>query len=128
MKLADLQPDVIEKLRPWRYDRILEKHEGPFDWGDAFKYEDPEFLEVEGHPVLLPVPRDQHPNIRILRAISSRDGQSLTLFLKDLTYARDPTDEMFSGGFMAVCDRFPGHDFFVATVYHEWFIVENPPQ
>jgi hypothetical protein len=26
---------------------------------------------------------------------------------------------------VAICERFPGEDFFVATVYHEWFIFEN---
>ena len=107
------------------YDRILEKHEGPFDWGGTIQYEDPEFLDVEGALVLLPVPRDQHRNIQILRSIRSADGCVLTVFLKDKTYAPDPVDDMFSAGFLAVCERFPGEDFFLATVYHEWFIVEN---
>jgi hypothetical protein len=27
-------------------------------------------------------------------------------------------------GFLAVCERLPGEQFFVASVYHEWFIFE----
>gem|GEM_PF-1873849 len=28
---------------------------------------------------------------------------------------------------MAVCDRMKGQDFYLATVYHEWFIIEPSP-
>jgi hypothetical protein len=31
----------------------------------------------------------------------------------------------FEAGFIAVCEKFPEEDFFVATLYHEWFIVDN---
>ena len=125
MTLAQLSPETLDKLKSWKYDRIVEKHEGPFDWGGTIRYEDPDFLDIEGDPVLLPLPRDQHPGIQILRAIRSSNGCVLTVFLKDKSCAPDPLDEMFSTGFLAVCERFPGEDFFLATVYHGWFIVEN---
>ena len=32
MKFADLKPEIVEKLKTRRYDRIVEKHEGPRDW------------------------------------------------------------------------------------------------
>jgi hypothetical protein len=68
------------------------------------------------------VERDHHPNITILRSIWSADGNVLTLFLKDTThYGDDP----FSAGFMAVCEKVAGEAFFLATVYHEWFIIER---
>ena len=28
-------------------------------------------------------------------------------------------------GFVAICDKFPDEEFYVAIVYHEWFMVEN---
>lgn len=123
MKLADLSPETLEKIKSCRYDRIIEKHEGPESWSAVLQYYHPEFLEVNGYDVLLPINRDRHPNITILRCIVSDDGQSLTIFLKDTTYVPDPRDEMFYAGFVAVCDKVPGEAFFLAIVYHEWFII-----
>ncbi len=85
------------------------------------RYCEPEFMIIEGRFVLLPVERSHHPNITILRCIWSADGKSLTLFVKDTTYDDDP----FSSGFMGVCDRVAGEDFFLAILYHEWFIIER---
>ncbi len=125
MTLSDLSPDVLQRLRSFSWDRIIEKHEGPEDWDRVFSYLRPEFLRIDGRDVLLPVDRENHPNITVLRCIVSDDGQSLTLFLKDTTLVPDPRSEKFLAGFVAVCDRFPDQDFFVAILYHEWFIISN---
>jgi hypothetical protein len=125
MKLSDLSPTTLKRLRAYRWDRIIEKHEGPEDWASVLKYDTPEFLLVEGRPVLLPVSQERHRNITILRCIVADDGQTLTLFLKDTTHVSDPQAEQFLAGFVAICDRFPGDDFFVAIIYHEWFIIKN---
>jgi hypothetical protein len=101
MKLSDLSPEVLEKVKSVRWDRIIEKHEGPEDWEALLRYYEPEFLEIEGRWVLLPVDRSHHPSITILRTIWSADGNSLTVFLKDTTY----DDDSFFSSFMAVCDR-----------------------
>jgi hypothetical protein len=124
-KLSDLSPDVLQRLRSFRWDRIIEKHEGPEDWERVFSYMNPEFIRIDGRDVLLPVDREHHPNIMVLRCIVSDDGQNLTLFLKDTTLVSDPRWEHFLAGFVAVCDRFPGEDFFVAIMYHECFIIEK---
>jgi len=121
MKIADLAAQTIEKIKSVRWDRIIEKHEGPEDWGAVFRYSEPEFIEVEGCSVLLPVDKSHHPNITILRCIWSADNNSVTLFLSDTTYEDDP----FFSGFMAVCDRVKGEEFFLAILYHEWFIIER---
>jgi len=71
-------------------DRIIEKHEGPERWESTLKYADPEFIEIAGYPVLLPVDREHHPNITILRCIASEDHRTLTIFLKDITHVTDP--------------------------------------
>ena len=121
MRLSDLSTQTLAKIKSVRWDRIIEKHEGPEDWDSVLRYYAPEFLLIEGRFVLLPVERSHHPNITILRCIWSADGKSLTLFLRDTTYDDDP----FFSGFMAVCDRVTGEDFFLAILYHEWFLIER---
>ncbi|MEO0520973.1 MAG: hypothetical protein AAF171_27185 [Cyanobacteria bacterium P01_A01_bin.116] len=121
MQIAALSEQTLNKIKSLRWDRIIEKHEGPETWAARFKWGDPEFLMVEGRAVLLPVERSHHQNITVLRAIWSADGQSLTLFLKDTTYS----DEWYDSGFLAVCDKLTGEAFYVATAYHEWFIIEQ---
>jgi hypothetical protein len=125
MKLADLSPTVLRCVRKLRWDRIIEKHEGPESWDAEFEYGDPEFIRLAGFDVLLPVNKKQHRNISLLRCIVGDSGRSLTLFLKDTTYSHSPDDPVFDAGFIAVCDRFPGKEFFVAIVYHEWFIIKE---
>ena len=126
MKLADLTAETIEQIKTLLYDRILEKHEGPAKWVSQFQYGDPEFMMIDNRAVLLPVEREQHANITVLRAIVGEDGTVLTLFLKDTTYVSDPQWEYFEAGRLAFCEKMPGHDFYIATVYHEWFIIQNP--
>jgi hypothetical protein len=125
MRIADLSPQTVEKLKTYRYDCIIEKHEGPEKWSAALRFYDPEFIEINGYNVLLPVSKDRHANITVIRCIVSDDGQTLTLFLKDTTHVIDPKYEMFEAGFLAICDKFPDEDFFIAIVYHEWFIIEK---
>ncbi|MEG4004791.1 hypothetical protein QUA41_15065 [Microcoleus sp. Pol11C1] len=78
------------------------------------RYGEPEFIEIEGRWVLLSVETSRHQNITILRTIWSADGNSLTLFFKDTTF----DDDMFVSGYMAVCDRPKGEEFFLAVLYH----------
>jgi hypothetical protein len=125
VRLADLSPATRERLDAWRWDRIIEKHEGPWSWGDTLAYTNAEFMSIDGRDVLLPLDAEQRPNVTILRTIVGADERTLTIFLKDTTYATDPEWERFTAGFLAVCDRFPGEEFYVAVVYHEWFIIEN---
>ena len=121
MKLSDLSAQTLEKIKLVRWDRIIEKHEGPEDWDSVFRYEEPEFIEIKGCAVLLPVDKSHHPNISIIRCIWSADKNSVTLFLSDTTY----DDDVFFSGFMAVCDRPKDEEFFLAILYHEWFIIER---
>ena len=125
ISLSSLSPATRERLDAWRWDRIIEKHEGPEDWGGTLRYTDAEFIDVDGHAVLLPLDAEQRPNVTILRTIVSEDQRTLTIFLKDTTYVENPRDEFFMAGFVAICDKFPDEDFYVAIVYHEWFIVDN---
>jgi hypothetical protein len=123
MKLTDLSPEILEKIKTVFWDRIIEKHEGPEKWESVLRYFEPEFIMIDEHPVLLPIEKSHHLNITVLRTIWSEDGNSLTLFLKDITYDDDP----FMSGYLAVCDKVVGESFFLATVYHEWFIIERSP-
>jgi hypothetical protein len=45
--------------------------------------------------------------------------------LKDTTYIDNPRREFLDAGYVAVCDKFSGEDFYIAIVYHEWFMVDN---
>ncbi|MBG1271776.1 hypothetical protein [Nostoc sp. WHI] len=121
MKISELSTETLEKIKLVRWDRIIEKHEGPENWESVLRYEQPEFLLVEGCPTLLPVDKSHHPNITIIRCIWSGDKNSVTLFLSDTTYEDDP----FFSGFIAVCDRLKNEEFFLAILYHEWFIIER---
>lgn len=120
MKLSDLSQEILAKIESVRWDRIIEKHEGPETWGSVLRYSEPEFISIDGRWVLLPVDRSQHQNIKILRSIWSIDTNSLTLFLKDTTYDDNP----FSCGFMAIAERLKGEDFWLTILYHEWFVIE----
>jgi hypothetical protein len=122
MQISALSPGSREKIKHYRYDRIIEKHEGPENWSDVLAYLDPEFFDVAGHAVLLPLDREHLPNLTVLRCIESRDGNILTLFLRDVTYGR----EWYDSGFLAVCEKLSGEEFYLTTVYHEWFVVVNP--
>lgn len=123
MKLVALSQETLEKIKSVQWDRIIEKHEGPEDWAAVLRYSEPEFIMVEGHPVLLPIDKSHHAKITIIRTILSMDGKSLTLFLQDTTFDDDP----FFSGFMAVCDRIVNEEFFLAILYHEWFVIERSP-
>ncbi len=125
MKLADLSPELLERIKSWRYDRILEKHEGPENWSSVLEYYNSEFLRLDGHDVLLPLERENLPNISLLRCIESKDGKTLTLFLKDTTYVTNPRDEFFDAGRIAICEKVSGAEFYIAVVYHAWFMVDN---
>ena len=125
LTVANLSAEAAKKIRSYQWDRIIEKHEGPESWASMLDIYAPDFLMIAGCPVLLPIEQKRHPNITILRSIVSRDGNSLTVFLKDTTHYTDPQDEMFCTGRMAVCDRMPGEDFFLAIVFHEWFVIDN---
>jgi len=122
VQISVLTPEVREKIKQYRYDRIIEKHEGPEDWARFLEYGEPEFLDLAGHDVLLPVGREHHPNIMLIRCVESHDGTVLTIFLWDTTYGH----EWYDSGFLAVCEKITGEEFYLATVYHEWFLVENP--
>jgi len=125
MKRSSLSTTVLDQIKTWRWDRIIEKHEGPERW------------RARSNTTIRSSSRSQviqfscrwtasiTRTFTILRCIASEDHRTLTIFLKDTTYVTDPRDEYFAAGYVAVCERFPGQDFYVAILYHEWFMVEN---
>jgi hypothetical protein len=120
MKLADLRPETLEPIRRLQYDRIIEKHEGPERWSSVLEYYDTDFRTVDGRQVLLPIPGENLASVAVLRCTVGDGGQSLTLFLKDRSFVDDPVDDIFAGR-VAICDKMPEADFFIAIVYHEWY-------
>jgi hypothetical protein len=145
MRLANLSTATIATIKEMRYDCIVEKHEGPETWKWHLNSQDPEmiaqreqyksvgvewepasdaeFMEINGHAVLLPVSADHHPNITILHHFLSQDETQMVVYLKDTTYG----DSAFEAGFVAICNRFSNENFYVARFYHEWFIIDYDP-
>ena len=124
MKISELTEEVLERLKTRRFDRIVEKHEGPFDWGSQIEYELCNFVELNGQWVLLPIDAEQAPNVTQIHCYASADDQTWTLFLKDTTYFKGD-DEFWGAGYLAVCRKFPDENFYTAIVYHEWFLIEE---
>ncbi|SRR5258708_1745916 len=125
MKLAEVPPQILERLKTLCYDRIIEKHEGPFGWSWVLEDYETEFISIDGRDVLLPIESEQLPNIEILRCVVSNDEKTLTIFLMDRTFVSDPKYEKFDAGRLAICQKVAGMEFYIAVVYHEWFVVEN---
>jgi hypothetical protein len=139
MKLVDLSEATRQKIAKVRYDRIVEKHEGPFDWDYVLDNEQetflfanrpdlplphqqeniPEFLVIDNRPILLPIPLKHYPNIEVIRTIWSADSNSVTIFLTDTTYG----SEWYEIGYIAICDKVAGEEFWLAILYHEWFVM-----
>jgi len=124
MKIADLSPELVEKIKTLQYDRNIEKHDGPYDWAWEIEDDTVEFIEMSGYDVLLPMQKYHYPNIKPLRVIPSADGLVLTIFFTDSTKAFAFEDNGL--GFLAICEKIPDENFFIATVYHEWFILDSP--
>jgi hypothetical protein len=137
LTIEELSPETIVKISQIRYDRIIEKHEGPFSWKNEFDEpeelpkewlarmpdynpidEKPQFLTIDGHNVLLPVGREHHSHITILHHFLSEDRAKLVIYLKDSTYYEDD----LTIGFMSICDLVEPENFYISTVYHEWFM------
>lgn len=140
MKLADLPPEVIDDLsneQQWRLDidpGFDTKHEFWMAWRhflilpaqDSSFSPNPndelaEFLNFQGYNVLIPVPRNHHPDIQLIRLIPSLDQSTLTIFLHD-SFHKEWFEDSWRAryGFLAVADRYVkfGCDFYVASYYH----------
>lgn len=85
MKLEEISPEILEKIRTYRWDRIIEKHEGPETWNYLLDSKSVEFLQIDGYVVLLPIDKEHHPNMSILRCIVSEDHRVLPAKLLDMS-------------------------------------------
>lgn len=137
MLVEDLLPQTLDRVKNSRWDRIIEKHEGPETWAWELKEytpddmifridpnfdpvaSRPQFMQVGDHWVLLPVSRSHHSNITILHHFLSEDHTKLVIYLKDTTY----DDSLFGAGYVAICDCLL-EGFYLTTLYHEWFIID----
>lgn len=117
MRLQDLTAATLSKAATYRWDRIIEKHEGPEDWEYLLRDNIVEFIRIDGFDVLLPVDKENHVSITIERCIVSSDRETLTVFLNDST-----CDSGMFGGYMAICEKVPNQDWYIAIVYHECWI------
>lgn len=145
MKLADLPQEVMDDLcqdNLWRLDidqGFDSKHEFWMEWrhfvtlptgqssfSEATEDDLAEFLVFEGYEVLLPVYRNHHPFIKLIRLIPSSDHQTLTLFIHD-SFHQDWFQDSWGAryGFLAIADRYQkfGCDFYIANYYHFSYLI-----
>ncbi len=120
MRLADLTPDIRQQIVKLRFDRFIEKHEGPWSWEYWLRDDSVEILRINDFDVLLPIEKEHHKNVSVLRCIVSDDRQTLTIFLKDTTY-----DSGIFAGRVAVCEKVTGEEWYLTILYHEWFIIND---
>jgi hypothetical protein len=117
MQLKDLSPGLRSRVAKFRWDGIIEKHEGPVNWKYDLIDDCVDFLDIDGFDVLLPIDKENHRHITIDRCIPSKDGKTLTIFLQDTTYDAD-----LLAGRLAICEKVPEENWFIAIVYHECWI------
>ena len=117
MRFEEVAPEQIKRVAKYRWDRIIEKHEGPWKWDYLLNAHRVEFFNVNGFWVLLPVEKEHHANITITRCVVSADEQTLTIFLQDTTY-----DTGIFAGYLAVCEKVPGQEWYIAILYHECWV------
>lgn len=120
MKVSDIPPAVRQRIATRRFDWLIEKHEGPWPWDHWLRDDELEFVRVNNFDVLLPLEREQQANVTVLRCIVGDGDQTLTVFLKDTTY-----ESGIFAGRVAVCEKEAGEPWYVATLYHEWFIINE---
>jgi hypothetical protein len=120
LKVADLTPEQIEKIKQVRYDYFLEKHEGPFRYTEVFEwdYHYQEFMELGGYTVLLPIQKEQPPNITVQRVVPSADGRVLVIYYADTTW--------YHSDMVAICEQMPGEPYYIATFLHVRYPFDNP--
>jgi hypothetical protein len=104
MKIKELSPSILSVLKNKRYDRIVEKHEGPETWDWQLPYDDAriealksmyknssidisvsnhaDFIQIDNVDVLLPVGSDHHPNIKILHHFFQKIVKKLSYISK----------------------------------------------
>lgn len=50
MSIDDLNEDMLNRLKASRYDRIIEKHEGPFSWDRLLRIRRPDDMIYQIDP------------------------------------------------------------------------------
>lgn len=141
MKLANLPSQVIDDLSSEERGRLDidlgfdSKHEFWMAWKRFLtqelsddQQELAEFLYFDGFNVLLPVPRNHHPFIKLIRLIPSSDEKTLTIFLHDSFHQDWFQDRQGARyDFLAVADRYQkfGCDFYLASYYHFSYLINS---
>ena len=128
--LSDLDAGLVARFADWELDRFWEKHEGPWRWADLLEWQDLGVLELGGYRLVLPIDREDLPNVSLVRALPAPDGETLVLLLLDPSARQrvggDPTDARFWDGRLVICCRVANSDVWVAVVFHEWYLTRGP--
>jgi hypothetical protein len=140
--ISDIPTETLNAIKKLRYDRILEKHEGPWTWESALKYDNACIVQFKNKnqtfvefTVLMPFPEHHKAQIKtVFCADAEHEGVKTIFFTCPSLAGYDETETNLQWcGFCAVCREIsiPGTDwlenaapFYVTVLLHETFLIE----
>jgi hypothetical protein len=140
--ISDIPTEILNTIKKLRYDRILEKHEGPWTWESALKYDNACIVHFKDKnetfvefTVLMPFPEHHKAQIKMVLCADAEHEEVKTIFFTCPSLAGyDETETNLQWcGFCAVCREvsIPGAGwfenaapFYVTVLLHETFLIE----
>lgn len=114
IQTISLPDDLRPLLASYHVDMLVEKHEG---WGDRYATDPNTRIALIGeYKVVLPIWYRRESKINILQIAPSTDGNMLTIYLLDSSYIEND-------GFVAIAEKIPDTDIYVAVIFHNSFWV-----
>jgi hypothetical protein len=121
IRLEDLDGETLERIWSSPIDFFADDREESLTWADFPGGQSVDFVAVRGMNVLLPLRGDDLELLEIQSLILSDDRESLILILKDGgSETGRPWDRM------ALCERFPGEEWYIAVLYRDWTAAGDP--
>jgi len=119
LSIKDLTKKQLIKLKSYSLDNLEEnRHEyfNSFITGS-------DFLLIKNRPVLLPVPKKNHLNIKTIKIIISDNDHNAIIYLSDKTYYPQAARKMDTG-YLAICERVTDEAYYITTFYHNWYYID----
>ena len=120
ISIADLDEETFAKIGSCQCDFYVNNSEELLTWKRLLEDQVADFFSIRGRNILLPVGRESCDRLEVLNCLISEDHESMTLFLKDTS---DTTG--LSASRTAVCNRFPGEEWYIAVLYQEQILMDR---
>jgi hypothetical protein len=126
LSVADLEPDVRERLGHYTLDVLLDDKRERWSWSHILP-RSAAFLDLNDYAVLCPV--WTKPQFTVERLFIDASGNALVFYVRDRAVVdrlsanqemrmNEALDDFFTCFFVA-CVRVPEQDFFITIAYHE---------